>query len=145
MSVRSYTKIWLHLVWGTNNHEKYLLDRDLRKLISKYLYEYSEEKKIYMKVNYVNADHVHALIDLPTNINIEDIFHLFKGSSSNWINKQVSYKFSWSIGYAAFSVSESIIDKVVQYIINQEQHHHKLSFKKEYDEFLQKHNVIVNR
>lgn len=98
-----------------------------------------------MKINYVNSDHVHAIIDLPTNITIEDVFHLYKGSSSNWINKQVSYKFGWNVGYAAFSVSESNIDRAVKYIVSQEGHHHKMSFTEEYEEFMKKHQVIVNR
>jgi len=144
MSVRSYTKIWLHLIWGTYKHENCFPDRDLRKKLSQYFYSYSEDKNIYMKINYVNSDHVHAIIDLPTNITIEDVFHLYKGSSSNWINKQVKYKFSWGKGYAAFSVSESNIDKVVKYIINQEEHYSKMSFIQEYEEFLKKHNVMRN-
>lgn len=139
MSVRSYTKIWLHLVWGTYNHENNLPDRNLRKQLSQNFYEYSENKNIYMKINYVNQDHIHALIDLPTNITIEDVFHLFKGSSSNWVNKQISYKFSWSKGYGAFSVSESNIDKVVKYIVNQEEHHRRMNFIEEYNEFLKNH------
>ena len=145
MSVRSYTKIWLHLIWATHNHANYLPDRNLRKQLSQYFYEYSKDKNIYMKINYVNPDHVHAVIDLPTNITIEDVFHLYKGSSSNWVNKQVSYKFMWSKGYAAFSVSESNLDKVVKYILNQEEHHSKMSFIQEHDVFMQKHNVIINR
>ena len=145
MSVRSYTKIWLHLVWGTYNHEKSLTDTNLRKKLSQYFYEYSELKKIYMKINFVNSDHVHALIDLPTNLTIEEVFHLFKGSSSNWINKHIKNKFSWGKGYAAFSVSESSLGKVVEYIKNQEKHHRKKSFADEYEEFLQKHKVVVNR
>ncbi len=145
MSVRSYTKLWVHLVWGTYNHEKSLTDRNLRKRLSQYLYEYSETKNIYMRINFVNADHVHALIDLPTNISIEDTFHLIKGSSSNWINKEVSYKFLWSKGYGAFSVSESNIETVEKYILNQEEHHRKMNFTEEYEEFLKKHNVIINR
>ena len=145
MSVRSYTKIWLHLVWGTYKHENFLPDRNLRKELSKYFYEYSKGKNIYMKINYVNPDHVHAIIDLPTNITVEDVFHLYKGSSSNWINKQVSYKFSWSKGYAAFSVSESNIDRVVKYILNQEEHHRKMLFTQEYEEFFKRHKAIINR
>jgi REP element-mobilizing transposase RayT len=39
-----------------------------------------------MKINFVNADHVHALVDLPTSISIEDLVQLFKASSSHWIN-----------------------------------------------------------
>jgi len=144
MSVRSYTKMWLHLIWGTHNHEKYLPDRNLRKQLSQYFYKYSEEKKIYMKVNYVNSDHVHTLIDLPTNITIEDVLHLYKGSSSNWINKQVSYKFNWSAGYAAFSVSESSVDRVIKYILNQEKHHHIMSFTEEYEEFVRKYKILLS-
>lgn len=145
MSIRSYTKIWLHLVWGTNNHEKSLPDKKLRKQLSQYFYKYSAEKDIYMKVNYVNSNHIHALINLPSNITIEEIFHLYKGSSSNWINKQVRYKFRWSKGYAAFSVSESNLGKVIKYIMNQEEHHRKKRFTEEYEEFLHKHKVVINR
>jgi REP element-mobilizing transposase RayT len=145
MSVRSYTKIWLHLIWGTYNHANYLPDRSFRKKLSQYFYEYSELKNICMRINYVNSDHVHTIIDLPTNITIEDVFHLYKGSSSNWINKHVIYKFSWGKGYAAFSVSESNMDKAVKYIVGQEGHHRNISFTEEYEEFLKKYNVLVNR
>lgn len=145
MSVRSYTKVWLHLIWGTQNREKSLAKKELRKKLSEYLYKYAQEKRIYMKVNFVNSDHVHVLIELPTDKSIADVLHLLKGSSSNWINKQVDFKFVWAKGYAAFSVSESILSKVVKYIINQEEHHRNKSFSEEYAEFLQKHKVVVNR
>ena len=138
-SVRSYTKIWLHLIWGTYKHENFLPGRNLRKELSKYFYEYSKEKNIYMKMNYVNPDHVHTVIDLPAHMTGEDVLHLLKGSSSNWINRKISYKFSWSKGYAAFSVSESNLDKVVKYIMNQEEHHIKKSFTEEHEGFLDKH------
>ncbi len=143
MSVRSYSRVWLHMVWSTYNRERTLIDRQLRKDISQYLYKYSEEKKIYMKINYVNPEHVHALIDLPTNLTIEDLFHLYKGSSSNYINKQVSFKFWWGKGYGIFSVSESKVDQVVQYIINQEDHHRKKCFSEEYEDFLKKYNIMI--
>ena len=55
--------------------------------LSAYLTQYSAEKRIYIKINYVNADHVHALIDLPTGLCIEEVVHLLKGSSSHWINE----------------------------------------------------------
>ena len=142
MSVRSYTKVWLHTVWSTYRRERTLIERNLRIELSKYLHEYAEEKKIYMKVNYVNPEHVYSLIDLQTNMAIEEAFHLLKGSSSRWVNNYVNFKFSWGKGYAAFSVSESNIDRVVKYIINQEEHHRVKSFTEEYEEFLEKHNLI---
>lgn len=145
MSARSYTKVWLHIIWGTQNREKSLTRKELRKNLSDYFYNYSNEKNVYMKVNYVNSDHVHLLIDLPTDKTIADVLHLLKGSSSNWVNKQVGFKFAWAKGYAAFSVSESNLSKVVRYISNQESHHKNKSFSDEYAEFLKKYKVVVNR
>ena len=141
MSVRSYTKIWLHLIWGTHNNEKLLVNKNIRKELSAHLYKYSKEKGIYMKINYVNSDHVHAIINLPTNYTIEDVMKLIKGNSSFWINKKLNFKFSWARGYGAFSVSESVLPKVENYIRNQEEHHRKISFSDEYKLFLRKYNI----
>jgi REP element-mobilizing transposase RayT len=70
---------------------------------------------------------------------------IIKGESSFWINKQEEFKpilkekkFEWQDEYFAVSVSESIVDKVRNYIKNQEVHHSKKSFQKEYDEFIDK-------
>ncbi len=136
MSTRSYTKIWVHYIWGTKNHSKVLTDKEFRKKISLHLMENSKEKGIYMKVNYINSDHVHALIDLPTNKTVEEVARLLKGELSHWINNNIDFKFNWSVGYAAFSVSESNVDRVVRYILNQEEHHRKKTFTEEYEEFL---------
>ena len=53
-----------------------------------FLDEYALQIGIYMKINYVNPEHVHTLIDLPTSRSIEEVAKLFKGSSSHWINEQ---------------------------------------------------------
>lgn len=144
MSVHSYTNIWLHLIWGTYNREKSIVGREMRKQLSQFYYEYSRMKKIYMKVNYVNSDHVHALIDLPTNLTVEDTLHLLKGASSNWLNKKVNHKFSWGKGYVAFSVSGTNLAKVVNYIQNQEEHHRNKSFMEEYNQTISRNNTLRN-
>lgn len=136
MSVRSKTEIWVHLIWGTYKREKSLPDKELRKKLSQYINNYSKDKNIITKAIYVNSDHVHALIILPTNKTIEDIFHLLKGSSSHWVNQQVRYKFSWAKGYAAFSVSELHVINLINYIKNQGEHHSTTSFADEYNKFL---------
>lgn len=96
-----------------------------------------------MHINYVNADHVHVLFDLPTNYALQDIAKLFKGSSSFWINKNrfTKSKFSWGRGYGAFSVSASAIENVKSYIRNQEEHHRKKSFSEELDELLSAYDL----
>jgi len=143
MSLHSYTKLWTHIIWETLNREK-LLNEKAAKTISEYLFNYSKEKNIFMKVNYVNPEHVHALIDQPTNLAMENIVKLFKGSSSHFINQEriVQGKFSWGRGYAAFSVSESQVDKVLEYIKNQKEHHRVKSFAEEYELFMKKYNLI---
>jgi REP element-mobilizing transposase RayT len=99
------------------NREK-VLNKKAAARLSQYLTEYAEGKSVYMKINYVNADHVHTLIDLPTNLSIEELLQLLKGSSSHWVNANdiLAGKFAWGRGYGAFSVSESNVTKVAAYI-----------------------------
>ncbi len=96
-----------------------------------------------MKINYVNADHVHLMLDLPTNLSIEAAVQLFKGSSSHWINSNevIKGKFAWARGYAAFSVSESNVDAIAKYIASQEEHHRVRTFSDELERFIERHGL----
>jgi putative transposase len=96
-----------------------------------------------MKINYVNAEHVHALVDLPTGLSIEELMQLLKGSSSHWINANnvLPGKFAWGRGYGAFSVSESNVDHVCAYIASQVEHHRARAFGDELQEFLDQHGL----
>jgi putative transposase len=80
------------------------------------------------------TDHLHLFIGLNPQQSISEIMRLVKGDSSEFINKSgyTNRKFQWQEGYGAFSNSNSQIDAVVKYIINQKQHHLKKSFKEEY-------------
>jgi REP element-mobilizing transposase RayT len=83
-------------------------------------------------------DHIHCLFLLSPQKSIADVIKQIKGSSSHYINQGnlVEEKFAWQTGYAAYSVSESVVEKVFRYIQNQKQHHSKKNFQQEYDEFL---------
>lgn len=144
MSKHSYNKILIHFIWETPNKEK-ILSREVRKMISNFLYHYCKDKGIYMMINFVNADHVHALVDLPTNMSAEECIKLLKGASSFYINKEriTSFKFSWAKGYGAFSVSASQINKIVNYIKNQEEHHRIKSFTEEYQLFIKNYENVL--
>jgi putative transposase len=108
MSVHSYSRCWIHLIWGTLSRER-ILNKKAAAALSRYLVEYAGEQNVYMKINFVNLDHVHALIDLPTSLSTEKVVQLLKGSSSHWLNSSdlVTGKFAWGRGYGAFSVSQS--------------------------------------
>ena len=87
MSTHSYSRLWIHLIWETLRREP-MLDKRAAALASTSLTDYAREKNIYMKINFFNADHTHALIDLPTDKSIEQVIQLLKGNSSYWINEQ---------------------------------------------------------
>jgi REP element-mobilizing transposase RayT len=118
-----------------------MLDKRAAAKASVNLSEYWFEKGLYMKINFFNADHTHALIDLPTNLTIEQAIQLLKGSSSHWINEKrlVRGHFSWGRGYGAFSVSHSDLDRVSKYMANQEDHHRKKTFQEEYELFVRRY------
>ena len=96
-----------------------------------------------MKINYVNADHVHVLVDLPTALSIEELIQLLKGSSSHWVNANdiLPGKFAWRRGYGVFSVSESNVKQVAAYIAGQEEHHRVRTFADELREFIERHGL----
>jgi REP element-mobilizing transposase RayT len=120
-----------------------LLFKDTAAKVSGFLSQYAVEKGIYMKINHVNPDHVHALVDLPTGLSIEDVMQLLKGASSHWINESslVPGKFGWGRGYGAFSVSQSGAAEVAKYIAGQEEHHRKKSFGEELKLFVERYEL----
>jgi len=142
MSLHAYSRVWLHLVWATLERRP-ILNKPAASKLSAYLHDYAKEKGMYMKINFVNADHVHALIDMPTNRSIEELMQLLKGSSSHRVNEQnlVAGKFSWGRGYSVFSVSESGVAEVANYIANREEHRRKRSFTEELKLFVERYGL----
>ena len=88
-------------------------------------------------------DHIHAFIGLKPAMSISDLVRDIKNNSTNFINdrKLVHGAFKWQEGYGAFSYSHSHIEKVYEYILHQEEHHKKKTFKEEYLDFLNKFAV----
>jgi REP element-mobilizing transposase RayT len=70
------------------NREK-LLDKEAAARLSHHLTEYAGTKDVYLKINFVNADHVHALVDLPTNLSIEELIQLLKGNTSTGLTQTI--------------------------------------------------------
>jgi len=88
-------------------------------------------------------NHVHALFALSRNYSIADIVKEIKITSSRWIKEKspTQEKFHWQSGYGAFSVSQSHLKPVIDYIERQEEHHQHVTFQDEYRSFLKKYNV----
>ena len=91
-------------------------------------------------------DHIHILVSLGPSISISDLVRDIKAGSSKYINDNnwINGKFNWQNGFSAFSYSKSHVDNVVKYILNQEKHHQKETFKEEYLSLLEKFEVEYN-
>jgi REP element-mobilizing transposase RayT len=136
----SYVKIWLHCVWSTKNRDC-IIPFSFRPALLTHFRENAKEKNIML--DYINAqeEHVHALINLGKQQNLSIIMQYLKGESSFWINnlKVLPYHFSWQDDYFAVSVSHSHVDRVRNYIKNQDKHHLKISWNEEAEEFMKKY------
>jgi REP element-mobilizing transposase RayT len=85
----------------------------------------------------------HLFVGLKPSTALSDLIRDVKNNTSNFINdnKWLAEKFSWQEGYGAFSYSHSHIHHVYQYILNQQAHHQKKTFKEEYTELLEKFEI----
>jgi len=138
----SFTKVWIHAVWGTKNREP-VLAKEKRSLLFSHIKANAFEKEIYIDTINGHLEHVHCLFESNAEISLSKTLQLLKGEASHWANQQKLFhqKLDWADEYFAVSVSESIVDKVRAYINNQEEHHRKASFAQEYETFLQKYGL----
>lgn len=138
----SFVKVWIHAVWGTKSRSN-ILKKEIRKELFSHIKSNAKEKGIYVDTVDGYTDHVHCLFTLNAYISLSKTLQLIKGEASFWSNKKdlVKPKLMWADEYFAVSVSESIVDKVRNYIRNQEEHHRKMSFQEEYEDFLKKFNL----
>lgn len=137
----SYNAIWIHSIWSTKDR-KALINSDVEEKIFNYIRGQFIEQGCPVRIINGMPDHVHALFLLNPKKDIASIIKQVKGSTSHWVNQNniLSEKFAWQTGYASYSVSDSVKDKVFAYIKNQKSHHLKKSFTKEYEEFITLHN-----
>ena len=142
MKPGAFTQIYIQLVFSPLHRDK-LLNQSIRPAIIKYISGIITQ--LGHKSIIVNgiSDHVHLFIGLNPNLSVSETVKEIKRASSMFINDQhfFSGKFQWQSGYGGFSYSQSHIEKVYNYILNQERHHAKKTFREEYLDFLKKYDI----
>lgn len=133
----TYTQIHIQFVLAVKFREGLIHEsfkQELFKYISGIINAYNHK---LLAINSM-PDHMHIFIGMRPTQSISDLMQDIKGNSSKWINenKFLKVKFEWQEGYGAFSYSKSHVNRVIDYILNQENHHKKESFKEEYIRFL---------
>ncbi len=138
----TFTQIYIQAVFAVQGRDN-LLQKPWRDEVFKYMAGIIKNKGPKPIIINGVADHTHLFIGLKPSIALSDLIRDVKNNTSNFINEQnwVKGKFSWQEGYGAFSYGHSQIESVYQYILDQEKHHRKKTFREEYLEFLEKFEV----
>jgi len=138
----TYSQINIHCVFAVKRREN-IITKNFRDDLYKYMSGILKNDNIFPLAIGGWKDHVHVFFELPSNLKISDIMRDLKAVSSKWINDNqfVPERFQWQEGYGAFSYSRSQRNNVINYIINQEEHHRTKTFKEEYLDLLRKFEI----
>ena len=137
----TYTQISIQAIFAVKGREN-IITRPWRDELHKYVAGIIRKESTLLAVGGWK-DHIHIFSGLPPTMAVADFVQKIKSNSSKWINDQkfVNGKFQWQEGYGAFSYSRSQRDEVINYIIQQEEHHKNRSFREEYLGFLEKFEI----
>ena len=138
----TFSQIYIQVVFAVKGRSN-LIHPTWKDELYKYISGIITKKKKKSIIVNGASDHIHVFIGLRPAMAISDLVRDIKNNSTNFINDNhfVKGKFSWQEGFGAFSYSHSHIQNVYDYILNQEMHHKKKTFKEEYLEMLQKFEI----
>lgn len=139
---RTYTKILLHAVFSTKERQPWLAE-PIQERLWPYLGGIANQHRVVPLCIGGMADHVHALLGVPTTLAVADMMQYIKGGSSKWLHEEFPdlRSFAWQEGYGAFSVGVSGLHTTTRYINNQKSHHKQTTFKEEFLAFLKRHDL----
>ena len=139
---QSLAKVYLHLIFSTKHRERVLTD-EVRSDLHSYMGGILNQLGCApIEIN-SEPDHVHLFFLQSRTETISNVVGQVKKSSNDWLRVRGDEyaEFFWQGGYGVFSVSQSAVEEVREYIRNQREHHSKLSFQDEYRAFLRRYQV----
>jgi REP element-mobilizing transposase RayT len=138
----SYSNLLIHVVFSTKSRTRSI---DPRIQPDLWAYMGGTVREMRGTARLINGieDHVHMLISLPADISLAECLRVVKTNSSRWIHEAFPdhRSLAWQTGYGAFSVSASNEKQVFKYIQDQERHHRRMTFEKEFISLLRKHAI----
>lgn len=141
----TYSQIVIQVVFAVKGRQS-LISKNNREEVHKYITGIIQNREQKLLAIFCMPDHVHILIGIKPSILISDLVRDIKANSSKFINDKnwIRGKFSWQEGFGAFSYSKRDMDAVINYILNQEEHHNVKTFKEEYIELLNMFEIEYN-
>jgi putative transposase len=143
---QSLARVILHVVYSTKNRVPFLKDAGIRSRL--YAYMAGVLQNIECEPILINGveDHVHILCNLSRTVSIASLLEALKKGPSQWLKTQGPpfRNFFWQNGYGTFSVSQSNLEQVREYVAHQEKHHRTLSFQDEFRALCRRHAIEID-
>ncbi|MCK4517746.1 IS200/IS605 family transposase [Candidatus Babeliales bacterium] len=137
----SYRCLFFHIIWTTKRRVD-AIDCEIKNKLYRHIGGTILQEGCDLFAIGGTANHVHVLIKSSGDRLISDIARVIKTNSSKFVNRlgKDYYDFKWQTGYGVFSIGPSMINKVCEYILNQEEIHKKRSLDEEFEGLLRKYN-----
>jgi len=141
-----YNNLYTHYVFTTHGRH-FMIPDENRIRIEKYITGIVNNNSSKLYAIYANPEHVHFLVSRSATFSEEKLATIIAESSEHFINENhlATSQFKWQQSASAFSVSKSDVDMVCKYILNQPDHHKKVSFAEEYEQFLKYYQNTLNK
>ncbi|MBO9595144.1 MAG: IS200/IS605 family transposase [Niabella sp.] len=135
----TFSQIYLQFVFAVQGRQS-LIHPQYKEELHKYITALVQARKAKMLAVHCMPDHIHLFVGFKSSVLIADFVKEIKVQSNEFIRnkKWVPYGFRWQEGYGVFSYGHSQIDRVCKYVLNQERHHQKRTFREEYLNFLER-------
>jgi len=139
---QSLSQIYLHIIFHIKTTSPKIKDEHLERVHSYIGKLVNATGSRVLRVGGVE-DHVHVVCTLSRDGTVSHLVEELKRNSSRWIKSLDAHytQFAWQGGYAAYSVSQSVLDMTIKYVDTQREHHKKLSYRDEYIQFLKLYNI----
>jgi putative transposase len=143
---QSLARIWLHIVFSTKERRAYFQNEEIRNEMFRMLGHHANEAGCPPARVGGWIDHVHVLCGFSRTMTVAGLVEVLKRETSKWIKQRAAdlSTFYWQNGYGAFSVSQSNVDQVIEYIGGQPEHHGRMTFQEEFRVICAKHNIEID-
>lgn len=138
----TYSQLLYQIVFSTKNRQP-ILKKENRKELFKYIWGILNNKNCHLyRINGV-SDHIHIITHIHPTESVSDIVKVVKISSGNFIKSEKLFtEFEgWQDGYGAFTYKITALDRLIEYVKNQEKHHKNVSYKEEFISLLEEHKI----
>jgi len=141
----TYTQIYIHVVFAVKYRDA-LISSSWKERLHKYITGIIQNQGHKLITINTMPNHAHIFIGMKPDAALSDLVRDIKRDSTNFVNNEIKIrgKFGWQEGFGAFSYSHSQIDSVAKYILNQEEHHRRKTFREEYETMLKDYAVEYN-